>query len=178
MPADTHRRFLPAAGRGWALPFYDLVVRLMGGDAARARLLDQAALEPGQRVLDLGCGTGTLLIEVKRRQPTVDAVGLDPDPAALARARRKAERAGVRVRLDEGFGDALPYEDSSFHRVLSSFMLHHLEPGTKAATLREAHRVLAPGGTLHLVDFGGAGPARHGGLGGWLSHRHRLRENF
>src|SRR5262249_14864324 len=132
-----------------------------------------------ERALDLGCGTGTLLIHLKRRHPSVEAVGIDPDPRALARARRKAQAAGVAVQLNEGFGDALPYRDSSFDHVFSSFMLHHLEPPEKDTTLHEVRRILAPGGVLHLLDFGGEAPRAHGGLiGRWLHGHARLRDNF
>ena len=82
--------FIPAAGRDWALPFYDPLVRLIGGDRTRALLLDQAPPRAGQAVLDLGCGTGTLVALIKRRHPDVEVVGVDPDPAALARARPRA----------------------------------------------------------------------------------------
>jgi ubiquinone/menaquinone biosynthesis C-methylase UbiE len=124
--------------------------------AAHRHLVEQAALEPGQDVLEVGCGTGNLALLVAREHPDVRVVGLDPDPKALALARRKADRRGAALRLDRGFGDALPYPDGSFDRVLSSLMLHHLDPAEKPAMLREIVRVLRPGGELHLLDFGGA----------------------
>src|SRR5688572_1932687 len=137
------------------LPFYDPLVKLMGGDSARLALLDQAAIRPGHRVLDIGCGTGTLVVQVKRLHPGADVVGLDPDPKALARAKRKVDRAGLSIQFDQGFSDRLPYPDQSFDRVLSSFMLHHLEGDVKQTTLREVRRVLKPGGSFHILDFGG-----------------------
>jgi ubiquinone/menaquinone biosynthesis C-methylase UbiE len=153
------RSFLPAAGRGWLLPLYDPVDRLLGGDAARRTLVQQAALQPGHRVLDLGCGTGSLALLIAQRHPGVAVVGIDPDPAALARARRKAERAGVALPLDQGFGDALPYGDEVFDRVLSAFVLHHVPDGEKEPMLREVRRVLKGDGVLHLLDFGRSGEA-------------------
>jgi ubiquinone/menaquinone biosynthesis C-methylase UbiE len=123
-------------------------------------------------VLDLGCGTGTLVVELAERHPGVEVVGIDPDPKALARARRKAERAGTRVRFDRGFADALPYDDASFDRVLSSFMLHHLDPRDRENALREVARVLKPGGRLHLLDFVAPGRGVHGLLAR-LFHRHQ-----
>jgi ubiquinone/menaquinone biosynthesis C-methylase UbiE len=158
---EVRRTFIPAAGRDWALPLYDPLVKLVGGDRARGTLVE-AAIRPGQRVLDVGCGTGSLATLIKRLHPTVDVVGLDPDPKALARARRKAEAARVQFRLDRGFSDALPYPDASFDRVLSSFMFHHLQGGEKAKTLHEARRVLKPGGRLYLLDFGGPEPGADG----------------
>jgi SAM-dependent methyltransferase len=176
----TRRSFLPATGRGWLLPLYDPFVGLLGGDAVRAELLAQADIRPHHRILDIGCGTGSLLIRLKRRHPDVEAVGLDPDRRALARAGRKAARAAASVRLDEGFSDELPYPAASFDLVFSSFMFHHLLGEAKEKTLSEVRRVLKPGGALHLLDFAGqasrprgihgllvrllhaAGPSRHG----------------
>ena len=160
------RTFLPAAGKDWLLPLYDPIVKLLGGDAARQLLVDQAALQPGQRVLEVGCGTGTLVLMVKRAQPHIAVVGLDPDPKALERGRTKAARAGVKAQFDEGFGDRLPYGDATFDRVLSSFMFHHLPKEEKLGFLREVRRVLKAGGSFHLVDFEGA----HG-VHSWLARR-------
>jgi ubiquinone/menaquinone biosynthesis C-methylase UbiE len=169
--AAGERTYLPAAGHDWFLPLYDPFVKLFGGDRIRRVLLDQAAIGPGQRVLDVGCGTGTVVVLLKRLHPDVDVVGLDPDPKALERARRKAEREGVAVRLDRGFSNELPYPAASFDRVLSSMMFHHLPVEEKGPTLHEARRVLEPGGSFHLVDFAGAP-----GLLAHLLHAH-LAEN-
>lgn len=150
---ETAKTYLPAAGHDWALPLYDPFVKLLGADAPRMALLDQAAIRPGHRVLDIGCGTGTLAIVIKRLHPDTQVVGLDPDPKALARARRKAARKDMAMRFDQGFSDELPYPDASFDRVLSTFMFHHVPPDHKLKTIREVRRVLAPGGSFHLLDF-------------------------
>ncbi|HTU33812.1 MAG TPA: methyltransferase domain-containing protein [Candidatus Acidoferrum sp.] len=158
---DTHRDYLPAAGSDWALPLYDPMQKLLGADRARQKLLDQAALDSNARVLDIGCGTGTFVTVIKRSHPSVDVVGLDPDPKALARARRKAARAGVSVRFDEGFSDHLPYPDASFDRVFSSLMFHHIPDDQRPNSLREIRRVLKPGASFHLVDFSRPDGGRH-----------------
>jgi ubiquinone/menaquinone biosynthesis C-methylase UbiE len=176
--ARPGRTYLPAAGHAWALPLYDPIVKLFGGEAARRTLVEQAALRSGLRVLDLGCGTGGLALLIKRRHPDVHVVGLDPDPRALARARRKAGRAGIDLQLDQGFGDTLPYPDSCFDRVVSAFVLHHLPGAERGSTLREARRVLGPEGALHLLDFGGPAEAAGGVLSNWFHAGHRLRDNF
>ncbi len=106
------------------------------------------------RVLDLGCGTGTLAVWAKQRHPDVELVGIDGDPEVLKRGRRKAAEAGVDVTLDEGLSFDLPYEDGTFDRVLSSLFFHHLKRDSKEATAREVARVLRPGGELHVADFG------------------------
>jgi ubiquinone/menaquinone biosynthesis C-methylase UbiE len=172
------RSFLPGMRHEWLLPLYDPLNRLLGVRQIRRRLLDQAGLQPGQHVLEIGCGTGDLLLAAKRTQPAAAVVGLDPDLAALARAHRKARRRGLAVQLDRGYADELPYADDSVDVVLSSFMLHHVPADVRETAMREVRRILAPGGALHLVDIGGEAAPAHG----WVArraHRHELtRENF
>ena len=152
--ASHGHSFLPAAGVDWLLPLYDPLNRLLGTHRYRERLLDAAALRPGDRVLDLGCGTGALSLQARAREPRAEVTGLDPDPKALARARAKAARAGAEITWQQGFGDALPFEDARFDRVISSLVFHHLTHEVRRATLAEIARALAPGGTVHVLDFG------------------------
>ena len=173
--ASGSRAFLPAAGRDLFLPLYDPLTRLFGFDAIREALLTQADVQPSHRVLDVGCGTGTLVVLVKQRHPQADVSGLDPDPKALARGRSKAARAGVTVRFDQGFADALPYGDAIFDRIFSSLMFHHLPRDVKSGMLREVLRVLAPGGQLHLMDF--TGSHGHGRLARLLHPHQALKDN-
>lgn len=163
LETNAHRTFLPAAGRDWLLPLYDPLTKLLGADRARAAFLEQAAVQPGHRVLDIGCGTGSFAVQIKRLHPGVEVTALDPDPKALSRAVLKAVRADVEIQFDRGFSDMLPYPDAHFDRIFSSYMFHHLERDTKERTLQEVRRVLKPGGTLHLLDFAGA-QSRHGSL--------------
>ncbi len=172
------RAYLPGMGRDWLLPIYDPFTRLLGLRAAHEELAEQANLRPGDRALEIGCGTGNLALLLKRRQPNSIVFALDPDPAALARARRKAARAGLPVQFDDGFAEQLPYPDASFDHVLSAFMFHHLEPAARRDMLQEAKRVLRPGGSLHLIDFGGR-VERSDGLVARLSRRvPRLSDNL
>ncbi|HEU0302077.1 MAG TPA: class I SAM-dependent methyltransferase [Longimicrobium sp.] len=166
MADSSSRPYLPAAGKHWRLPFYDLIAKVFGADAARVLLAEQAAVKPGDRVLEIGCGTGSLLLLLKGMQPAAQVVGLDPDPNALAMARRKAQKAGVELALDQGYADELPYPDASFDGVASSFMFHHLPREVKEKALREAGRVLKPGGRFHMADL--AGPESH--TRGFLAH--------
>jgi SAM-dependent methyltransferase len=177
MTAKSERTYLPAAGHDFFLPIYDPFTKLFGFDSARRALLDQAVLEAHHRVLDVGCGTGTLAVLIKRLYPTVDVVGLDPDPKALARAQRKADRAAVSIRFDRGFSDALGYPDRAFDRVFSSMMFHHLEQGDKETTLGEIRRVLKPGGRLEFLDFAGSHGHGHGILARLVHSHHRLDDN-
>lgn len=160
------RTYLPAAGHDWALPLYDPIVRLFGFEAVKRRLVAEAMSGSPRRVLDIGCGTGTLAILLKKLHPEVEVVGLDPDAKALARSRSKASRAGLAIRFDQGYSQELPYPDASFDRVLSSLMFHHLPADMQEKTLREVRRVLTAGGSLHLLDM-----ARGDEAGGALLNR-------
>ena len=141
-----------------ALTFlYDPIVRVTTREWLFKRLLvEQAAIEAGHRMLDLGCGTATLTLEIKRLQPEAEVVGLDGDVRVLEIARRKAAAAGIDVVLDFGLSSELPYPDASFDRVLSSLLFHHLTRSQKSASLREVSRVLKPDGELHVADWGRA----------------------
>jgi ubiquinone/menaquinone biosynthesis C-methylase UbiE len=173
----SHREYLPAAGKDLFLPLYDPITKLLGMEAARRTLLEQAALQPRQSVLDVGCGTGTLAVLIKQLHPTVEVIGVDPDPRALARAQRKAQRAGVAVRFDQGYGDALGYPNGRFDRVFSSMMFHHLSQDEQPRMLREIRRVLRPDGRLEFLDFAGDDPATHGPLSRLFHSHDRLAGN-
>jgi ubiquinone/menaquinone biosynthesis C-methylase UbiE len=147
--------YLPALRFRFLTRLYDPVIGLTTREKRFKRMLiEQAGPAAGQRILDLGCGTGTLAIDLKRREPRAELVGLDADPEMLEQARRKAEAAGTELELTEGFSTELPYEDASFDRVLSTLFFHHLDPEPKRRTAAEIARVLRPGGELHVADWG------------------------
>ncbi|WP_328422154.1 class I SAM-dependent methyltransferase [Streptomyces sp. NBC_00443] len=150
--ARTEPEYIPGLGKHFLTPLYDVAHHVVGLRKIHQEMITLAALRDGHRVLDVGCGTGNLLRATGQRHRNVDLVGLDPDPKALARAGRKARRAGLTVRLDRGFAQELPYGDGSFDRVFSSLMLHHLDSTSKDALLAEVRRVLRPEGLLVLAD--------------------------
>ena len=147
------RNFIPALRFSWLTPAYDVVVRLTTRESTFKRaMIAQTDARLTDRVLDLGCGTGTLAIALGSR--VAKAFGVDADPRVLERARAKAARAGVPVQFDSGFADSVPHADESFDLVVTSLFLHHLRWDGKLAALREALRVLRPGGRLHVADWG------------------------
>ncbi len=152
---ETNDQYIPALRYHWLTPLYDPILhRFMREDIFKKRLINQARLTAGMRVLDLGCGTGTLTMMIKRMYPNVEVVGLDGDPAILEIARKKVTQAGLDITLDQGMAYELPYPDDNFDRVVSSMVMHHLTKVNKARTMKEILRVLRPEGEFHIVDFG------------------------
>lgn len=150
----TTKAYLTATGKDWSLPFYDLFTKLLGIKSVHSKLINQAAINKGYRILEIGCGTGSLAILTWKLNPKAQIFGIDPDPKALARARQKAMRTNANIRFDQGFSEKLPFPDSSFNIVLSALMLHHIHSNAKQLAINEAWRILKPGGSLHIVDFG------------------------
>lgn len=152
---------------------YDLLIWLvtLGREGRlREKLLNPARLKPGESVLDVGCGTGSLAIAAKRRVGAGGAVfGVDASAPMIARARNKARKAGVEVNFDDGVAESLSFPDARFDVVLNTVMLHHLPRKARQQCVGEMGRVLKPGGRLLVVEFGGAAP--HGR--GPLAHFHR-----
>lgn len=155
MPKPPDQNYVPALGYRWLTPLYDVVVRATTRERHfKQALIRQARFAPGQRVLDLASGTGTLAIWIKRHEPLLDVTGVDIDPDILARASRKARAANVEVQFDRALSYSLPYPALHFDRVVSSLFFHHLSWADKSRTAQELFRVLKPGGELHVADWG------------------------
>lgn len=151
-PADQPGWFRPGLANHLLTPAYDAVTELFGfGRRFKRTIAARIDIGPGERLLDLGCGTGTLLAAIAARQPTARLTGIDPDPRMLAVARRRLPAA---VQLQRGFAQELPFPDSSIDVVVSTLVFHHLTDPAKRTALAELSRALTPGGRLHLVDFG------------------------
>jgi len=120
----------------------------------RHRTATLARMQPGDQVLDVGCGTGTLAMEVARRVGHTGRVaGVDPGTEQITCARRKAARRNVPIDFQIGVIEHLPFSDQTFDVVLSTLMMHHLQDSLKRQGLSEIARVLKPGGCLVIADF-------------------------
>jgi len=144
--------------RGWR---YDLEVWFFDTFLLRGRLrelrqrtADLARIHPGDKVLDVGCGTGTLAIEVQQRIGATGRVfGVDPGTRQIARARSKAARRNLPIEFQIGVIEHLDFPDQTFDVVLNTLMMHHLPDDLKRQGLSEIARVLKPGGRFVIVDF-------------------------
>ncbi len=149
------KRYIPALSFKWLTPLYDPLLKWgMREETFKRRLIERARIRDGERVLDLGCGTGTLTVMLKQASPRSNVTGLDGDPGVLSLARAKSHRASLDIAWDQGYAFDLLYPDESFDVVVSSLVIHHLTAVDKARAFREVLRVLGPAGRFHIVDFG------------------------
>jgi demethylmenaquinone methyltransferase/2-methoxy-6-polyprenyl-1,4-benzoquinol methylase len=137
-------------------PTYDRYARLLsfGQDPRwRSFLVSRIPPEAGH-VLDVASGTGAVAIQLVRAEGGRTVVGIDQSPEMLAAGRERVERAGLsgRIELREGRAGALPFADGEFDALTFTYLLRYVDD--VPATLRELARVVRPGGTVAMLEFG------------------------
>ena len=141
---------------------YDLVNGVLGrrGKRLRERFADDLGLQGGDRVLDVGCGTGRLaMIFAKRVAPTGSVAGVDAATEMIKRATSRARKQQAPVAFQVAFAQRLPFPDASFDAVACTLALHHVAEDDQQSAVQEMHRVLKPGGRLLIAEFAqGHGP--------------------
>ena len=147
---NASTEFLPGAHFHLLTPLYEFLVRPMLGGVWHDVAEDVSrAAQSGAAVVDLGCGPGTVLRQLARRRSDLALTGVDIDQRMLSISRRRLPRA----RMLHASIDAVPVEDNSADVVFSSLVFHHLTRQIKQGALREAQRILRPGGVFFLCDF-------------------------
>lgn len=147
--------FKPAASFFFLTPFYDFLCELMGfGRSFKLKVIDLLSIKGFEKILDIGCGTGTLIIEVKKRYPKAEILGIDPDEGVLKIAEKKLIKSKVSAKLIKAYAQALPFSDSTFDLAVSTLIFHHLKTDVKKKSMKEIYRVLKKRGRFLLVDFG------------------------
>ena len=155
MPSDL--TYTPAAGHHWLTPFYDVGVAVLTREHRwRSALIAQVRPRVDDVIVDVGCGTGSLLVRLGQVAPSARLIGIDPDPAVLARARKKFAVAGLSAELHIGFARqaAELLDGRQPTKVLSSLVFHQVPMEEKVAALAAIYAALGAGGELHIADYG------------------------
>ncbi len=151
--SSNEKRYIPALSFRWLTPLYDPLLKwIMREETFKRKLVQRANIQPNMKVLDLGCGTGTLTVMLKQAHPDANITGMDGDSEVLNIARKKSKAMGIQ--WDEGLASSIPYPDSAFDRVVTSLVIHHLVTDDKRRAFKEIFRVLKPRGELYILDFG------------------------
>lgn len=157
----------------WAR-FYDAASWLMSfgrGSKMNRDIVEAAGIQPGERVLDVGCGTGAQTLPAAANAGPGNVVGIDASPEMIEVARQKAAKQGLDVDLRVAPIEDLPFGEDEFDVVLSGFMLHHLPNDVQHKGFNEVRRVLKPGGRFLAVDMV-SGRSFVGRIIGLLGHAH------
>ncbi len=148
-------KYIPALRFKWLTPLYDFLLGItMPEVKIKRHLIELASLSADSKILDFGCGTGTLTIMAKETIPAAKVTGIDIDVEILNKAIDKAREKEIDVLLLNYDGTKLPFQNYSFNRVISCLVFHHLDTDTKQRVLSEIFRVLNKNGQLHIADFG------------------------
>lgn len=156
MPYKPSYLFFSLTGnRPHLTPFYDAANSFVGlGKRFHKKIVRSIPLVTGSCVADIGCGTGAFLHMAQQAYPSVRFVGFDPDPLALAIAKRRTANAGMEMRLEEAFAESLPLSSSSVDACFSTLALHHMPDDIKRRAIGEMHRILKKGGRIAIADLG------------------------
>ena len=174
---NNSSNYIPALRFKWLTPLYDPLLKwVMREETFKRKQIDQAGIQPGMKVLDLGCGTGTLTLMLKRAMPNAIVTGMDGDPQVLAIAREKSR--GINIHWNQGLASSLPYLDSAFDRVVTSLVIHQLIQDDKRRAFKEMYRVLKPDGELHVLAFGAPQSLLARFMAGYMRRLEETADNF
>ena len=149
------QHYIPALKYHVLTGFYDTIVGLTTRESVfKTALVNLAAPQPGEYLLDVGCGTGTLTRLFAELEPKLRIMGLDADPVQIKQAQKRLTAFSNEISLQQGFAQSLPQEPQTFDLVVSSLFFHHLTTDQKKDALGEILRVLKPGGRLLIADWG------------------------
>lgn len=155
MPSDL--TYTPAAGHHWLTPLYDFGVAALTRERRwRDALVAQVRPRAGDVIVDVGCGTGSLLVRLGNAAPSARLIGIDPDPAVVARARKKVSTAGLTVELHIGFARqaAELLAGPPPTKIVSSLVFHQVPMEEKVGALAAMHATLGASGEAHIADYG------------------------
>lgn len=150
------KEFTPALGHSALTPLYDFAIALLTRENIwRTDLLRELSPSENDRILDVGCGTGSLAIRIKALNETCEVHGIDPDHDVLTMAQDKATSAGADITFHKGFlRPNMRDELGSFTKIVSSLVFHQTALEVKREILESMITLLRPGGQLFIADYG------------------------
>jgi len=148
--------YTPPLGYDWLTPVYDTAIGALTREHVwRSAFIKQIDPSPDDRILDVGCGTGTLAVALKQMAPQADIIGIDPDRHALARAAAKANAESQTLRFVEGFlSESVLPKRWTPTKIISSLVFHQMPLATKREILQTMSSLLAKNGVIHIADYG------------------------
>lgn len=149
----TAQRYIPALRFHFLTPLYDLALKYVMRERYYKEELCRIIPFTSIKILDAGCGTGTLTAMMKQTHRSADIHGIDIDENVLQIAQKKFQQQSLEIPLHKGSVLQLPFESNSFEATISCLVLHHLTTQNKLKALQEMFRVLTPGGKLAIADF-------------------------
>lgn len=149
----NHHQYIPALRFHFLTPLYDAALKYIMREQRFKEELCKIIPTQAEKILDAGCGTGTLTAMMKRTHSLSEVHGIDIDDTVLTIARKKFERNSQHIILHQGTILQLPFENNSFDAVFGCLVLHHLNTQQKQEAIKEIFRVLKPGGIFAVADF-------------------------
>lgn len=174
-----NKKYIPALRFSILTPMFDFILTtFMKEKELKSRLVSGLNIQDNEKVLDFGCGTGTLAIMIKESVENCDMYAVDVDLEVLEIAERKAEEKKIDINFIKYDGEHLPYETEYFDKIVTSLVLHHLTSEEKYNALNELQRVLKNGGELHILDFGIQKTAYTKLITGVMKHIEPIEDNI
>jgi ubiquinone/menaquinone biosynthesis C-methylase UbiE len=156
LDSPEQNSFVPALGKAWLTPLYDFTISILTRERIwREALAKQISPMPGENIIDIGCGTGSLVLLLKNLEPSARITGIDPDEAVLAIAMDKTAKQKSDIRfINNFFNLSLFSPDRKFDKITSSLVLHQVPLKEKLRILQTAFTLTRSGGSIHIADFG------------------------
>jgi ubiquinone/menaquinone biosynthesis C-methylase UbiE len=152
---NMDKKFIPAARFHFLTALFETLLGIFGlGKKYRNEIKKYLQFSEKMKVLDAGCGAGSLAIEVMKNNPNLFLYAVDADKKILSLAKKKSKEGGIKINFQQGFLQKLPFQNNSFDVVYSSLVIHHLTTETKQKAMKEIHRILKKEGYFLLSDFG------------------------
>jgi ubiquinone/menaquinone biosynthesis C-methylase UbiE len=152
---NKNEQYIKALRFNWLTKYYDAIVSFTTRETTfKMKLIESANLKNQNTALDIGSGTGTLAILIKKSNPDIEVTGLDGDPEIIKIANKKAIKNKLKISFKRGLSYDLPFKDSQYDHCFSSLFFHHLTTINKQKTFNETYRILKKGGQLHIADWG------------------------